>query len=87
LVTPVQLNLGNVLHQHKDIHLPGETDDEDERALLKESFKKLKSKVSLKKRTGEKGEEDKVEEDEETDVTDEVMHQVVAVENKVSENR
>ncbi len=45
-----QLNFGNVLHQHQDIHLPGESDydegDDEHARLLKDSIKKITSKVN-----------------------------------------
>jgi len=57
-----QLNLGNVLHQHKDIHLAGESEDEETTELLREGIKKLKTSIrdrargaAAKETTGEMG--------------------------------
>ena len=56
-----------VLHQHKDIHLPGESEDEETTELLKDGFKKIKSSLRDRNRGAgaKEGEEKEKKEEEE----------------------
>ena len=45
LLTSINENPIQVLHQHRDIHLAGESEDEETTELLREGIKKLKSSI------------------------------------------